>query len=374
MKKYHFTDEQLNAAQKLVLTMMAEADNGQSLTENMIHVLMARTTNIDATAVVQRLRRGIDTFHHLYAQSETMQTDEIIREGLNQAMEKLNTADQRMLLTRILESFARTVSEAVRMDPDADLESLREATAACLHEYGLTCLPVDAWAPLYNSSCTLREFYCQEESEAYTALAMYLLILDGTFEQISDQLAPEAIGAVTAASMEANRSMIEMAMGKIDVDVLIQVLKCIAGLLLLILVVWMSVQGMGLGALMFGDGLRLLVGVETVAGISGWLSSLLGAGIGITGLMQLTGFAALGGSGILLYAESDAVKETIGLAARKIREYRDNTLVPAAKSFFRKFSGYESNSVFCEEAESSSMEETAAPNYSEEQYVQVPAY
>ena len=325
-----FTKEQIARASALAQELRSETNPQLTIEQNLENSIRMRIQDVDAKNVVTEINKGILSFRELYGKAAETDLANVIKEELDKLLLNMDEEQQRESLTNILRCCASATGQEIPTDQEYDLEVLREAVCIYFSEYSLVhMIGEDMLVEELDAEQIQKLLAASEEAyqEEYAAVAMYLLQVTGDVAQIPETLTPEEIGIMTAASIAAKNSYLQMILGKIDLEQIKRTLKLIAGITMLAILIAASwnVAKIAVAISMMCVGAAL-----TKLGVTSKIITYLTGALTVSGIVE--GVQKLGQN----ITRRSGLTQAVGAVFEKVKSYVTGSLVPAAKEFLKK--------------------------------------
>lgn len=227
-----WSPEQMEAVKSLAGEIHAEAKNEYSDQENMLLSLLPRIDGVDHSTVVSRLCKGIQDFQSSLELANASSSAAALDKGLAEALVGLSLGDQKQILIGILDALEEEGAAPCEEKAAADVDSLRAVVAERYMQLGGTELDEVSLQLDEETAAKLNEAFAKEDSHSL-ALAFYIMQARGELD-IGD-VPPEAIGTISAATVEAAKVMDNAKKGLFSKETCDKILRLILKIVVIIL-------------------------------------------------------------------------------------------------------------------------------------------
>lgn len=244
------TEQEINMLNDLIAEIKEEVNPELSLEENMRISLAGRVENIDEQKAVEEICGGIEKFEEVMEQLDQKEDrKEVLLEIFNESeLNQKTVQEQYAILAEVMESFSKEAAEHPEYDLEElesfcikkdgeisveDLEQLKELVCEYLDEFSLLHGEESSFDGLFQNMGTeacekLSKLYENTDEKYYTALAIYILQLQGKLPSLSAGMGAREIGAAVAAFFASLKARIAGFLGKIPWEKVLEILKKIA--------------------------------------------------------------------------------------------------------------------------------------------------
>lgn len=333
MSNNKWTKEQLEKAGKLAQAMMTEAEEGVPKEQNLKDSLVRRVEGGNPDNVIANLQEGIRIFHNTFNQAQSRGITSLLDSKFDEMLSGYDEEEQKTLMKDIFEGCVEASGQEISEDLETpeSLEELKEAVKEYIVEYSVLNLDCEAAARILQEigADSIKELQDAEElsrKEAYTALAVYILMATGELTDIPAGITAKEIGVYTAASYCEQKTILEAIHGKINWDEVKSLLKLIAGCAVIAIVTIVAVKAA------FVAGVVAAVVTESIIGL-GIIGTLV-AFVFTYGIIDSIVQTTL--PVIMKVGEVTGINEKANAVWAKISEWFNNTVRPAFASFKEK--------------------------------------
>lgn len=333
MSNNKWTKEQLEKAGKLAQEMMTEAEEGASKEQNLKDSLVRRVEGGNPDDVIANLLEGIQIFDNTFHQAKSRGMTSLLDSKFDEMLSGYDEEEQKVLMKDIFKGCVEASGQEISEDLETpeSLGELKEAVKEYIVEYSVLNLDCEAAARILQEigADSIKELQDAEElsrKEAYTALAVYILMATGELTDIPAGITAKEIGVYTAASFCEQKTILEAIHGKINWEKVKSLLKLIAGCAMIAIVTIVTVKAA------FVAGLVAIVITKSIIGL-GIIGTLV-AFIAICGITDSIVRTTL--PFIMEAGEVTGINEKANAVWVKISEWFHNTVRPAFASFKEK--------------------------------------
>lgn len=320
------TKKQIANAKAMAAQLQEEASAEYTVRENLVNILRMHTLDIDAEDIVDRLCDGIRQFHELYEKAEHQNVQTVICNEMDGLLAQLPQEKQQEMLNGLVQTFSGMTEQEMAELGTQGVQTLKEKVCEYISEYGLNHLDPDALQMITDIDADTLEKMLQtsasEELEQYTALASYMLVINGDW----DDMTPEMIGTSVAAASVTQRSMLDVLRGKINMEQLKRILKIVAGILLIALIIHIAVSLMEVSNSIFWVG-KVFMQLDSGLFHYGMMNVL-------AALIVKTASIAGGFVAVYRVAERFGLIQAATELGQKLRAFIEEKIAPAAKCFW----------------------------------------
>ncbi len=331
MKQQKWNKEQLQTARTLAETMLAEAQTGLTVEQNMKNALASRLEGVDAGLIVDDLCDGIDLFHDGMQKAEEKGTTALVQDVLDQLLQDKTPDEQATQLSKVLTACAQAAGQQPPQTGDASqIPAMRDAICEYFSEYALLHIDCAASAQLMQDLGDSQQAMWQAEEkrldERYMALALYIQKATGNLDGVPDELDAKQIGVSAAAALCEQRTILAGILGRVDWDTVRARLKLIAGVAAAALLIVVAAKlALVLGGLTF-----LFVQAIVGMGIIGTIAAVF------LGLVTVKQIVTAGADLVQKVAEVTGLDQLVHKGLEKLGNWYQNTLRPAMQAFWER--------------------------------------